>query len=125
MRLTDLVELADFLVEEPPLDEESEEHELSTEKLLRTTGSGISGTGFLGRCGFFILFLDFRFDSSETLTLFPAGPRMARVSETGLVATDIDLENRNCKTLSKCQLFWVWSLIYKLKKKMTMVKQLS
>lgn len=96
LRLT-VREFTVFFAEEP-LEEESEEHELSTETLFRTAGSGISEARFRCRCGLFG-FSAFRFSSSETLSLFPARPSMARGSETGLadnwslVATDIAVQS--------------------------------
>jgi hypothetical protein len=82
LRLT-VREFTVFFAKEP-LEEESEEHELSTEALFRTAGSGISEARFRCRCGRLFGFSAFRFSSSETLSLFPAKPRMARGSETGL-----------------------------------------
>lgn len=90
--LTVFLELA--VLKEELLEEESEEQQLSTETLLCTTDFGLWETGTFGLWGLFRASV-LLFDSSETLTLFPAGPRIARGSVTGFVddlsfvATDI------------------------------------
>lgn len=84
---------------EEPLEHVSEEHELSTETFFRTTDSGISDTGFLGLCGGFFKPSFLRLGPSETLTLFPPGPRTARgsqIEDWSLVATVIAMGNFKC-----------------------------
>lgn len=66
---------------------ESEEHMLFKDTLLCKTVLGICG----GRCGVFTLFSFFGLGSSETVTLFPAGFKIARGCGAGrsFVATGI------------------------------------
>lgn len=80
--VTLLLEFSILLAEAALEVDDSEEHELSTDALFLITGSGILGAGFFGFFGTSV----FRFGSSEALTLFPVGPRIARCSETGLAS---------------------------------------
>ena len=92
LRLTVFLELT--VLTEELLEEESEEQQLSTDTLLCTTDCGLWETGIFCLCGFFRASF-FLIDSSETLTLLPVRPRIARGlitdfgDELSLVATDI------------------------------------